>query len=152
MLSFIGDKTLEHSKIRVKRKRKIHLDVYFKQTPQHRESLCCSGAMFPCMARICCKPLTLNYILAINSFKKVFVVCPSPTSFCWVYPSGRYYRLSQSLIFPCTRYPSRSQVLFPWPASAVTFYLQLEQELGPVVGPLLSLFVHWRGGDEVNGR
>lgn len=82
----------------------------------------------------------------------MFVVCPSPTSSCWVYPSGRYYRLSQSLIFPCTRYPSRSQVLFPWPASAVTSYLQLEKELGPVVGPLLSLFMHWRGGDEVNGR
>lgn len=96
--------------------------------------------------------VTLNYTLAINTFKKVFVVCPSPTSFCWVYPPGRYYRLLQSLIFPCTRYPSRLQVLFPWPASAMTFCFQLEEELGPVIGPLLSLFMHWRGEDEVSGR
>lgn len=75
--------------------------------------------------------LTLSYILAINTLKKVFLICPSLTSFCWVSPPGSYYKLLQSLIFPCTRYPSRSQVPSPWSASAVTFYLQLSPVCRP---------------------
>lgn len=95
---------------------------------------------------------SLKYILEMNTQKQIFGICSSSTSFSSVYPTGRHYKLLQSFILPCTKCPSGSQDPFPWPAPAVTLYLQLEKEFAPVVEPPLTLFMHWRGGDEVAGN
>lgn len=49
--------------------------------------------------------LTLNYILIIHTLKRVFVVCPSPTSFSWVYPPRQILLTFMTPHFPLYQIP-----------------------------------------------
>lgn len=69
-----------------------------------------------------------------------------------VYPTGRHYKLFTILHSPPYQVPLRVSGAISLASPSSDTLSPARRRISPVEGPPLTLFMHWRGGDEVAGN